>query len=621
MIDFLHQFGLLFLVIVAISFLVKLMRQPIIVGYVLSGLLFSIFFATRDFDGSPILLMAELGITFLLFLMGLEFDFKSLRYLGKEIIITTSIQSLLFFGIGFLASAPFHFSFQERIYLSILFMFSSTLLVAKWIEDKKEINTLHGKVILGTLIIQDVFAILALTFLGVAQETSALKIVTIPLLGFGLLGIAFLLTRFVLEKTLRFSSKFPELLFMVSLGVCFLFVEIAPYFGYSATIGAFIAGVTLANTIYKNDILSRLKPLIIFFNMLFFVGLGFQMNITPSANLFLFIGVLCVLSLFLKPIIIYATLRWRGYDLKTSFYGGIYLAQLSEFGIIIIAAGILSGNIGKQLNSLGIIAIIVTMIISSYFIKYDRKLLRLAEPFLRRGERFFKTVKQVIPDQHLSCNVLFFGYQELGQELHERLKSMGKNLLVVESDPEQIELLKRQNANYVYSSVRNPDFFNHMHFKEVELVISNSIDLDENKIILNELKKTNPNAVVILSAKSTKDSLELYDAGTDYVIYHASLNHQHMSLLLEDYTTDINKMIAKKFTEISRFEEWEHKRKKERENTRFFEIEQFLERVHPQKLKDVAAKKLFGDNFSSKQNLKRTRTVSRKDRLGNDHKE
>ena len=374
--SFIQDFGILFLVVVAISFVAKLLKQPIIIGYILSGFIFSFFIAGGSATEKQILLMAELGITFLLFLMGLEFDFNNLKYLGKDIFISTTIQSIIFFSIAFALASLLGFTSTQSIYLAIIFMFSSTLLVAKWIEDKKETSTLHGKIILGILIVQDLFAILILTVLNLLQETNILGIIYVPLKGLLLLFIAFVFVKYVLNHLLKQAHRYPELLFVLSLGVCFLFVGISPLLGYSTTIGAFIAGITLANTEYKNDVLSRLKPLIIFFNLLFFVGLGFQITTGFNLQIISLILLFFVLCFLIKPVVIYLTLKQRGYDLKTAFMVAVNLSQFSEFGIIIISAGILSGLVGADIGAVAIILVVITLLISSYFIKYDQKLFR-----------------------------------------------------------------------------------------------------------------------------------------------------------------------------------------------------------------------------------------------------
>jgi len=164
--SFLSDFAVIMLIVVVICYVVKLFKQPIIIGYVLAGFLFSILLAKGYSSSKEILIISELGITFLLFLIGLDFSFKNLKYLGKDILIATGIQSLLFFGVAYWVARQFQFNQLQSVYLSILFIFSSTLLVAKYLEDKKESGTLHGKIIIGTLMLQDFLAILLLTFLG-----------------------------------------------------------------------------------------------------------------------------------------------------------------------------------------------------------------------------------------------------------------------------------------------------------------------------------------------------------------------------------------------------------------------------------------------------------------------
>ncbi len=511
--------------------------------------------------------------------MGLEFDLKSLKYLGKDVLISTSLQTVVFFAVGYFGGLAFGFTPSMSLYLAIIFMFSSTLLVAKWLEDKKETNTLHGKITLGTLIIQDLFAIIALTIMNVVQEKSLLSVL-FPIKGIILILVGIFLARFVLNKPLRFSSRYPELLFVFSLGICFLFVEIAPLLGYSETIGAFIAGVTLANTIYKSDILSRLKPLIIFFNMLFFVGLGFQMNLELDYSFFVLVLLLTAMGLLVKPMIIYFTLKNRGYDLKSAYFSSIHLAQFSEFGIIIVAQGVFTGAVGEEMTSLAILAVIFSMILSSYVIKYDRFFFSHAEKYLRIFERFFSRKRKIHNTaMEQSANIIFFGYYDLSKELYSKFETMGKRVVVVENDPENIELLRKEKIPFLYNSISNPEFLAHFPCDAAELVVSSLLDVEENKNIIAHVKKMNPPAVLIVTAKNVRDSLALYEASADYVIYPLSVNEQHVSVLLEDYAADISKVIEKKIVEITRLKEREKRRKEAIGENKFLDIDHFLEKT------------------------------------------
>ncbi|HLC97476.1 MAG TPA: cation:proton antiporter [Candidatus Nanoarchaeia archaeon] len=575
--SFIHDFGVLFLVIVVFSFLAKLLKQPIIIGYIVSGFMFSLFIAGGSTTEEQILALAELGITFLLFLMGLEFDFHNLKHLGKDIFITTALQSIIFFAVAFGAAHAVGFGSKESVYLAILFLFSSTLLVAKWLEDKKEIATLHGKITLGILIMQDVFAILILTLLNSFQQTKLSAVLFVLLKGLILIGLAIVFVRYLLNYLLKIAFRYPELLFVSSLGVCFLFVEIAPRLGYSTAIGAFIAGVTLANTEYKNDILGRLKPLIIFFNLLFFVGMGFRITTAFSARAITLMLLFLAFCFFVKPGIVYLTLKLRGYDLKTSFLTAINLAQVSEFGLIIISAAAAMGIVSSEMTAIAIVLIVITFVLSSYTIKYDALLFKLGHPFLKKIDRFFPA--QGHPEAGKAAagfHVLLFGYYDLGKEFFSRLEGLGKKTVVIENDRANISLLKQEGISYMYGSVSNPYFLDHLDFSAAEIVVSSLTDADESKMIIKSIKSRNPKATIIVTAKNVRNSLELYEAGADYVIYPSYVNEQKVSVLLEDYTTDLNKIISRKVHDLALFKD---KQEKIRQTETMFSINEFMKRL------------------------------------------
>jgi Kef-type K+ transport system membrane component KefB len=582
--DIIQEFGILLMIIVFISFLIKLLKQPIIIGYVLSGIVFSFFAFTGQID-DYMTFFAQLGITFLLFFIGIGFDLKSLKYLGKDLIIAIIIQTIIFFSIAYITSYFFGFNTIECIYISILFINSSTLLVAKWIEDKKETKTLHGKLAIGSLVVLDIVSIIAITALAIYKDSSIggssiIELFLIPFYGLILIGIAIIMAKYILNPMLKFASSYPELLFIFSLSICFLFFGISPLFGYSAEIGAFIAGVVLGNTAYKTDISTRIKPLIIFFNMLFFVGLGFQINLGINTKLLLFIAVLCLLSLIIKPIIVYLTIRSRGYDLKSSFLTGLYLSPLSEFGLIVITAGLSMKLIGDGINSIAIISIILTMILSSYLIKYAQKIYKKIEkPFLIIDSLLFSYLKnkeEQEKEKDFKYNIIFFGYFDLGKELIEKLKKQGKNIIVIENDPEKIEILKNEGWDYIYNSVNNPDFFENIPFEKVEMIISSLIDINDNKMIIKELKRKNPKGVAIVSGKNVTESIELYNHNADYVILTSFLNNQHVTFILEDYTSDLTRIISQKLKDIDKLKEIDKKRKTIQKDKSFINIDYMI---------------------------------------------
>ena len=571
MTDFIQAFGLLIIVIVCIAFLTKIIKQPIIIGYVLAGLLFSYFFASDESIRTLIEQLSTIGITLLLFLMGFEFDFRIFKSLGRDLLILTFGQCAVLLVIGAAILSPFHFTPLELIYLTLAFSISSTLLVAKWIEDKKETNVLYGKLSLGILVIQDIIAILGVTFLTVSTNNvlsslfawfhidatlGIIKYAAMPLIGFLLLiGFAYLMSRHLLNFALRSAAQLPELLLIFSISICFLFAQVAVKLGYSATIGAFIGGVVIANTIYKADISSRLKPLVLFFNMLFFVGLGFQTGYDLSTRVLIIAAVLIVASMILKPIIVYISMRLMRYDLKTAFLTSVHLSPQSEFGIILVSSGVAIGQIDAQISSIIILSTIATMILCSYTIKYDKQLWTLCQPLLSKIDRFITTEGKDTKQETIAAQVVFFGYYESGKDILKSLLEKGKRIVVVSNDPEHIDALETAKIAYHYGSAATPDFFDHVHFQDIQLVVSSKDDVDENKLLLSRVKREYHGTILIVTARAVKDALELYKAGADYVIYPTYVNEQQVSLLLDAYTTDVDAVIKRKMSDMGRFQE------------------------------------------------------------------
>jgi Trk K+ transport system NAD-binding subunit len=238
--------------------------------------------------------------------------------------------------------------------------------------------------------------------------------------------------------------------------------------------------------------------------------------------------------------------------MKTSFLSGIYLSQLSEFGIIILAGAVSAGLVSESMNSIAIISVIASMILSSYLIKYDKSIFKFFEAKIAKFDKRFIVKEVHIQDEHHEANILFFGYYDLNKELFTRFQKKGKSVLVVEKDPENIAIMKKESVPCIYNSINNPEFFEHLNFYKVELAVSNLTDMDENQMLIREIKKYNPKAMVIVSAKHLKESLQLYKLGADYVIYSPSLKEEKVSVILDDYTTDINRVIEKKLADLNK---------------------------------------------------------------------
>ena len=234
------------------------------------------------------------------------------------------------------------------------------------------------------------------------------------------------------------------------------------------------------------------------------------------------------------------------------------------------------GMVSIEAETIGVIALLASLLFSSYLIKYSGSITHLLMPLLRRLDRFFgNRYVSEMPDSGYS--IIFFGYHDLSNDILEKLRKSGKKAIVIEHDPEKIEILKKEGYSYIYNTVNNNEFFENISFGQVELVISSLTDLNENRMILEALKRKNPSARAIMSAKSLKDSLALYDMNADYVLFTSYLNNQQVSVLLEDYTSDVGRILSKKVLDQAKFREIEKKRSEAQKN---FDISLDLRKVY-----------------------------------------
>lgn len=545
------EIGIVIITAATLAILAKALRQPriltyIIVGIILGPLIFGVIKNRETMDN-----LATLGITFLLFLVGLELDLRKLKEVGKTALITSLGHMVFTGGLGYLIALSFGFTPLESIYISLALVFSSTVIVVKLLSEKHEIDSLYGRIAVGFLLIQDLVAILALLFLA-AFHLNGSAILTFSSLGLTLLKGIFLFlliilaSKYILPYIFKFVARSSELLFLTSISWCFLITLIAAGSGLSIEIGAFLAGVSLASLPYNLEIIARVKSLRDFFIILFFVTLGMQVVFNVStADLARFI----VLSLFVligNPLVILFLMGILGYKRRTSFLTSISIAQISEFSFIIVALGHKIGHLSPGIVSLVILIGVATISCSSYLITYSDSLYKVLSPFLvifelRKGVK--KDEKIYLP-QKLNRHIIVVGYHRIGRTVVETLKKMGSNLLVVDFDPRKIKQLEKEKIPHIYGDITDPDILEHIGLENASMVISTVPKREDDLFIIQKSKEARKDITVFATADHVEEALELYDAGADYVILPHILGGKHAALLIEKMNGSLEKLIA-----------------------------------------------------------------------------
>lgn len=361
---------------VLIAGIMRLLKQPLIIGYILTGIIVSPYFLNIVSSTETIVVFSQIGVALLLFIVGISLSPRVIKEVGKVSLVTGIGQIIFTSLIGFFISRLLGFSILVSLYIAIALTFSSTIIIMKLLSDKKDLDKLYGKISIGFLLVQDIFAIILLMI--ISSFSSRLKLSGISLQSF-IIGAIFiggfiLISIYILPKLSTFFAKSQEFLFLFSIGWGMGLAALFHYIGFSMEIGALVAGITLSMSPYHYEISSKLRPLRDFFVILFFILLGSQM---VFGNISQFIIPAVIFSLFIligNPLIVMILMGMLGYKKKTGFQAGFTVAQISEFSLILIALGVTVGHLTNEILSLITIVGLITIAGSTYLILYSNKI-------------------------------------------------------------------------------------------------------------------------------------------------------------------------------------------------------------------------------------------------------
>ena len=536
----LTDIGFLIILATLIAFVARLLKQPLIPAYILTGIILGPLVLGVIKDEILIRHIAELGIAFLLFVVGLEINLKKLKYVGAVATVGGLIQVLAVYFIGYFAALRLGFPQFEAIVLGLVVTFSSTMIVIKLLSDKGEIDTLHGKIILGILIVQDIIVILALALISTLGNFDPMFAVYALLKGLALFVTAFLLGRFVFPKIFEFAAKSPELLFLSSLTVMFGFSIFAYVLDFSIAIGAFLAGLTLAHLPYHLDIIGRVNPIKSFFATIFFVAIGMELAPFSIQLMWKTLLVLVAIIMIIKPIILFLITTLFGYEKRTSFLTGLSLAQNSEFSLILVSLPFVLGAISKELFSLVIFLTVLTMVLTSYLLEFKNGMYFLFSPILNLFEKvpipITKKLEYFQRSKHKE--VVLIGRHRMGGMFYDTLKRMKKSIIVIDNNPDIIRKMVNREESCIYGDVANPEVLEKTKLNKVKIIISTVPNEEDSSFLLSYVKKRNSRIKILVTARHAYEADKLYEQGADYVILPNILSGEKVSLILRHALKD-----------------------------------------------------------------------------------
>jgi len=509
----------------------QLVRQPLILAYLVAGFVLGPTGLRMVHSQESISVIAELGLIFMLFMIGLEIDLKKIVRAGTTIIATSVVQiagcCLLGVVLFMLVGLPFGGGDWDALYLGVAGALSSTVIIVKVLYDKRELDTLPGRITLGVLVIQDLFVIL---FLAVQPSLNDLRIdvVLVSMLRVAtLVTAAFLISRFVLPFFFHRIARLPELVLVGALAWCFFVGELAERLHLSREMGALIAGVSLSTFPYALDVTAKVTSLRDFFITLFFVTLGMTIPLPTTAVISLAL-VIVAFTLVSRFVTVFPPLYLMKQGLRASLLPSINLAQISEFSLVLMTVGVQAQQITPDTASAASFAFVILAVMSTFMMANSDSLVRQGVALLKRMG--LRDLDQAHADAdhggHETRKILLLGFYRTASsflaELERRKADLLAHVGVVDFNPTVFHTLQSRNVKVFYGDIAHVDTLAHAGIEKAEVVISTIPDSllkgTSNEKLVRYVRSINPAAKIIATADVFSQADDLYAAGADYVV-------------------------------------------------------------------------------------------------------
>ncbi len=540
----------------AVSFVMKLLKQPLIVGYILTGIIAGPYGLNILHAKETLELFSKFGVTILLFIIGIHLSPKVIKELGKTSFLVGIGQivftSIIGFGIAFFLGLDK----IAALYVAIALTLSSTIIILKLISDKGDTHKLYSKLTISLLIIQDLvatFVLLLITSLSSTSQTSVTESFLPTLLKtLAMVALFALVIKFIVPRLMQFASKSQELLFLFSLTWGLGVAYVSTLVGLSIEVGALIAGVAISSSEFAEEISSKLQPLRDFFIVLFFIFLGSHMVLSFTMQDLVPIFILSAFVLVGNPIILIIIMNLLGYHKKTSYMAGMAIAQISEFSLILATLGMQVGHLNQATVTLITIVGLITISGSSYMIMYSENLY----PYVKRLLEFLELKKnnKEIAEKKTKYDVFLFGFNRSGNDLLSTFKDMNYKTAIVDFDPDTKERLPGNFKNFLYGDASDVEFLQKLNLKDAQLVVSTLPTNEDNALLIKHAKNVNPKIVILLYAHTKKDALSYYELGADYVILPHHIGVKQASMLIKKIGISTNSFKRRKSLHLKELE-------------------------------------------------------------------
>ncbi|MFN2395557.1 MAG: cation:proton antiporter [Bacteroidales bacterium] len=520
--DSFYEFAAMLGLAVGIGFLGRLLKQPLIVSFIAVGLIVGPHGLDLLQSIEKIHLLSEMGIAVLLFVVGLKLDVTLIRTSGK-VSLATGLGQVIFTSVfGYFICLWLGFETVTSVYIAVALTFSSTIIIVKLLSDKKEIQSLHGQISIGFLIVQDIVVIIAmivLSALGTQSDYSIMEeMLWVVVKGVGMIIFIILLIRYVMYRLTSMMARTPELLVLFSLTWAIALAAGSDYLGFSKEVGAFLGGISLAATPYREVISGKLVSVRDFLLLFFFINLGSQVNVSLIGEQIFPALILSLFVLIGNPIIVMIILGQMGYRKRTGFLAGLNVAQISEFSLILAALGLSMGQIDEE--TLGLITLVglITIGMSTYLIMYSHQIYEFVAPALRIFEKSnpYSEVGKAAAEKD-QYDIIIFGLGTYGNNIARSLEENGFKVFGVDFDPRAVKRWNRKGRPAQYGDADDPELMEILP-GDTQCMISTLPDKQINLALIKYLKEFKYKGKIAVTSYYGRTAKELELAGADLIL-------------------------------------------------------------------------------------------------------
>jgi Kef-type K+ transport system membrane component KefB len=452
--------------------------QPLVVSFIAVGILAGPAVLGIVRSGDPIRLLSELGIAVLLFLVGIKLDVSLVRRLGLVSVATGLGQVGFTAAFGLLIALGLGYGVVEGLYIGVALTFSSTIIIVKLLSDKREIDSLHGQIAVGFLIVQDLVVVLAMIVLaavgiGAREDGGWGAVGEVLAAGAAMIAVVALFVRHVADGLMARVAQSQELLLIFALALAALFAAAGDAMGLGKEVGGLMAGVALASTPYRDGIAQRMAPLRDFLLLFFFIALGAGLDLSQLGGS---LGAAVVFSVFVlvgNPLIVLLIMAALGYRSRTGFLAGLTVAQISEFSLIFTAMGVALGHVAPEVLGLVTLVGLVTIAASTYMITYSHQLYEVFRPVLRGMERAGAPGEAGFAQTRAEgCDVILLGAGRYGMAIGEGLAAQGLRVLAADFNPEALQRWRMAGRAAAFGDVTDPGFIAELPLASARWVVA-----------------------------------------------------------------------------------------------------------------------------------------------------